>query len=76
MTLTANLPAVFKGRSQILHPTEIVVPAGQVLGVIGPNGAGKSTLLRSLAGIDRLHADWNGVPLPGTKSAICLKAFR
>lgn len=64
MTLTANLPAVFKGRSQILHPTEIVVPAGQVLGVIGPNGAGKSTLLRSLAGIDRLHADWNGVPLP------------
>ena len=63
MTLTASLPAVFKGRNQILHPMEIAVPAGQVLGVIGPNGAGKSTLLRSLAGIDRLHADWNGVPL-------------
>jgi len=63
MTLSANLPAVFKGRCQILHPMEIGVPAGQMLGVIGPNGSGKSTLLRSLAGIDRLHADWNGVPL-------------
>lgn len=63
MTLTANLPAVFKGRTQILHRVQIGVPAGQVVGVIGPNGAGKSTLLRSLAGIDRLHAEWNGVPL-------------
>lgn len=63
MTLTASLPAAFKSRSQILHPMDIAVPAGQVLGVIGPNGAGKSTLLRSLAGIDRLYADWNGVPL-------------
>lgn len=63
MTLTANLPSEFKGRVQILHPVQIVIPAGQVVGVIGPNGAGKSTLLRSLAGIDRLHAEWNGVPL-------------
>lgn len=63
MTLSANLPSVFKGRTQILHPLQIVAPPGQVLGVIGPNGAGKSTLLRSLAGIDRLHAEWNGIPL-------------
>lgn len=63
MTLSANLPAVFKGRTQILHPVQIVAPPGQVLGVIGPNGAGKSTLLRSLAGVERLHAEWNGTPL-------------
>lgn len=60
MTLSANLPSVFKGRSRILHPVQISLPAGQVLGVIGPNGAGKSTLLRSLAGIEKLHAHWNG----------------
>ena len=76
MTLTANLPSVFKGRAQILHPVQIVVPAGQVVGVIGPNGAGKSTLLRSLAGIDRLHAEWNGIPLTRDQIGYMPQAFQ
>lgn len=63
MSLTARLPSVQKGRRQILQAMTVTVPAGQVLGVIGPNGAGKSTLLRSLAGIDRSHALWDGVAL-------------
>lgn len=76
MTLSANLPSVFKGRTQILHPIQIVVPAGRVLGVIGPNGAGKSTLLRSLAGIDRLDAHWNGDPLPREQIGYMPQAFQ
>jgi iron complex transport system ATP-binding protein len=76
MTLTANLPAVFKGRTQILHRVQIGVPAGQVLGVIGPNGAGKSTLLHSLAGIDRLHAEWNGQQLIREQISYMPQAFQ
>lgn len=76
MTLSANLPAVFKGRMQILHPVQITVPAGQVLGVIGPNGAGKSTLLRSLAGIDALQAEWTGQKLPREKIGYMPQAFQ
>lgn len=76
MTLSANLPAAFKGRTQILHPLQIEVPAGKVLGVIGPNGAGKSTLLRSLAGIEKLHAHWNGVTLPRDQIGYMPQAFQ
>ncbi|EEW24296.1 ABC transporter ATP-binding protein [Rhodobacter ferrooxidans] len=76
MSLTADLPPVFKGRSQILQPMQIAVPAGQVLGVIGPNGAGKSTLLRSLAGIDVLHARWNGQPLSHRQIGYMPQAFQ
>ena len=76
MTLTANLPSVFKDRVQILHPVQMVVPAGLVLGVIGPNGAGKSTLLRSLAGIDRLHAKWSGQQLSQEQIGYMPQAFQ
>ncbi len=74
--LGADLPSVFMGRTQILHPVQIVVPAGQVLGVIGPNGAGKSTLLRSLAGLDKPHAKWNGMPLPREQIGFMPQAFQ
>lgn len=76
MTLSANLPSVFKGRTQILHAMTVAVAAGQVLGVIGPNGAGKSTLLRSLAGIDKPCAHWNGVPLPRDRIGYMPQGFQ
>ena len=76
MTLTAKLTSVFKGRTQILHPMTVTLPAGQVLGVIGPNGAGKSTLLRSLTGIDKPHAHWNGLPLPRAQIGYMPQAFQ
>jgi putative ABC transport system ATP-binding protein len=36
----------------ILHPLDLVVPAGQFLAVTGPSGSGKSTLLGLIAGLD------------------------
>ena len=36
----------------ILHPLDLLVPAGQLLAVVGPSGSGKSTLLGLVAGLD------------------------
>jgi ABC-2 type transport system ATP-binding protein len=34
-----------------LEPLDLVLPAGQIMGLVGVNGAGKTTLLRLLAGL-------------------------
>jgi putative ABC transport system ATP-binding protein len=36
----------------ILHPLDLVIPAGRVVAVTGPSGSGKSTLLGLIAGLD------------------------
>jgi putative ABC transport system ATP-binding protein len=36
----------------ILHPTDLVVPAGRVVTIVGASGSGKSTLLGLIAGLD------------------------
>jgi putative ABC transport system ATP-binding protein len=36
----------------ILHPTDLVIPDGQVLTIVGASGSGKSTLLGLIAGLD------------------------
>ncbi|MBK8100423.1 MAG: ABC transporter ATP-binding protein [Planctomycetes bacterium] len=41
------------GSRRVLVGIDLVVPAGQLLGLVGPNGAGKSTLLRSWIGLCR-----------------------
>ena len=40
------------GMLTILHPLDLLVPAGQVVAITGPSGSGKSTLLGLLAGLD------------------------
>ena len=36
----------------ILHPTDLIIPDGQVLTIVGASGSGKSTLLGLIAGLD------------------------
>jgi putative ABC transport system ATP-binding protein len=40
------------GTLTILHPLDLVMPAGRVIAITGPSGSGKSTLLGLVAGLD------------------------
>src|SRR5690348_18162735 len=44
------------GRSVALHPLDLEVGVGEVLGYLGPNGAGKTTTIRCLLGLIRASA--------------------
>lgn len=43
-------------QSPVTRPLDLVVQAGEIVGLTGPNGAGKSTLLAALAGRARCFA--------------------
>ncbi|MFC5418896.1 ABC transporter ATP-binding protein [Bosea eneae] len=49
---TRQLTKSFNGTT-VLHPTDLTVPAGEILVLLGPSGCGKTTLLRLLAGLER-----------------------
>lgn len=49
--LQASGIRVHRGGRLTLQPTELVVHAGETVGIYGPNGAGKSTLLQALAAL-------------------------
>ena len=49
-TLVARGLAAGHGARVLFSGLDLVVAAGDVVGLVGPNGAGKSTLLRTLAG--------------------------
>jgi ATPase subunit of ABC transporter with duplicated ATPase domains len=54
--LRARGVTVVRGAATVLDGVDLVVPAGERIGVVGPNGVGKTTLLRALAGDVALEA--------------------
>jgi len=65
------------GSKVALHPTDLDLGPGRIVGLLGPNGSGKSTLLRSLLGIvrpDAGTASVDGVPLQGDGTAVRRRA--
>ncbi|MCX6966364.1 MAG: ABC transporter ATP-binding protein [Verrucomicrobia bacterium] len=61
--LEAQQLAVSLGARRIVHPLDLVLRKGEMVGLIGANGSGKSTLLRALAGL--LPAESGSVLLNG-----------
>lgn len=54
MTLSIRLQGCAKsfGSTQVLHPIDLSVRAGETIVLLGPSGCGKTTLLRLIAGLE------------------------
>ena len=80
MTDTSTHPAVLTAHDlvagyipevNILNGCNLLVNAGEFVGIIGPNGAGKSTLLKAVLGqctVRSGHVALNGVDITGHKA--------
>ncbi|MFZ4682204.1 MAG: metal ABC transporter ATP-binding protein [Terrimicrobiaceae bacterium] len=42
----------------VLYGVDLVVPAGNLIGIVGPNGAGKSTFIKAIMGLLPLSSGW------------------
>jgi len=49
---TRRLSKTFSGVT-VLQPTDLEIPAGEILVLLGPSGCGKTTLLRLIAGLEQ-----------------------
>src|SRR5262249_13756093 len=61
------------GSKIALHPIDLDLEPGRIVGLLGPNGSGKSTLLRALLGLvrpDAGEASIDGVALRGDGAAV------
>jgi ABC-2 type transport system ATP-binding protein len=45
---------VVRGGRAVIEDLDLVVPAGQVVGLLGPSGSGKTTLMRAVVGVQRV----------------------
>ena len=55
-----------ENRIQVIAPTDLSIPAGEIVALLGPSGSGKSTLLRMLTGLSRPSAGqvfWHEKPI-------------
>jgi ABC-2 type transport system ATP-binding protein len=42
---------VLRGKREVLHSLNCVIPRGSVTGLLGPSGSGKTTLMRAMVGV-------------------------
>ena len=47
---------VIRGKRRVIPGLDLVIPAGQVVGLLGPSGSGKSTLIRCIVGVQIIEA--------------------
>lgn len=47
---------VVRGKRVVLADMNLVIPAGQVVGLLGPSGGGKSTLMRAIVGVQVIES--------------------
>jgi len=65
-----NVIAGYVAEVNILNGCDLIVAAGEFVGIIGPNGAGKSTLLKAVLGLVNIrsgHVKLNGEEITGMK---------
>lgn len=67
----ATAVRVVRGARAVVDGVDLVVPAGQVVGLLGPSGSGKTTLMRAVVGVQaQVMGDLEVLGLPAGSPAL------